>query len=132
MPTENGTKETVNIPGSVEIDVGGGVSLTMRPLTIKGLRQIVAIVSGTFDNFSKIDPSTQLVGISDIVFENFSRIMHVLFPPASYPMVTDEFIEDHIDLPAHRKIIEKAIEINNLTDVYPFLKKMSGKKEAVS
>lgn len=99
----------------------GGVTFEMKPLNLKKIRVLRGVFTKTVGNVQNIDEENAIDAIFDIFFDNYEEIIKILIPE---PFMTDEFIDEYIELPLARNIVEKAIEINRLADLYPFLKSM--------
>ena len=99
----------------------GGVNFEMKPLNLKRLRILKGVFTKAIDDLQKMEKENAIDAISDIFFKNYEEILKILIPEQ---FMTNEFIDENIDLPLARSIAEKAIEINRLADLYPFLKSM--------
>ena len=100
----------------------GGRTLVMRPITLKNLRKLTAIISSGADSLSGMTDSTieKLVGV---YMDKFKEIVHIFFPDPPNGVLTDDFIEENLDLVMARQIFEKAVDMNDLTVIFPFLKR---------
>ena len=123
--SENGTGvfDSESLKASFKV---GGTVVEMKPITISNLKRVISVVTGALDQFSKVDSKADINNLADILLVNYVDILKVLFP---IKIMTDKFIRDNIDIPTARRMVEKAIEINSLTDLYPFLKNMIKKGE---
>lgn len=112
----------------VSFEIGGNI-VVLTPIKIRGIIRIAGVINKTLESFSKASEQTQIEDLVNIFAEKYCEIIEILFP---YKFMTQDFIKDNMTLVMARNIIETAIDQNGLTDIFPFLKKLISKPEAVA
>ncbi len=92
----------------------GDKTLTIEPVPYGNIKKIIRIA---FDATKDLGPMTMAV-IPELIDQNVSKIVPLLFSKGRYPFVTDEWIEENMTVPVLRKMLEAAVVVNGLQDFF--------------
>ena len=104
----------------------GGQELKLEPMKIKTFRKIIGMVDETIGGLAKIDKNTSIGQLGEIVVDKYVEVVLLLFPQERFPFFTREFFDENFTVPLARRLLDSAIKMNGLEEVFPFLKKLSG------
>jgi len=100
----------------------GDKTLTLEAVPYGNIKKIIKIAFSA----SAAIASGEMKSVADLIDQNLTMIMPLLFAPGRYPFLTAEWIENNMTVPILRKVVEAAIVINGLQD---FFDKGAGKKD---
>jgi len=110
----------------------GERQFTLKPLKVKNFRKIVAIITQSFGELGKLadgSPEETISGLADFILQKNGEIFEIMFEGQA---MTRDYVENNMTLPMARKILETAITMNGLDDLYPLLKKINKAGETPS
>ena len=103
----------------------GDHELILKPLKLKTFRVFVGTIDSAVQRMQAIDPKSTNAQVIDSVLQYSGAVFQALFPPETYPFMTQEFIEENMSIPLMRHVLARAVAINQVEDMFPFLKQIT-------
>lgn len=97
----------------------GPHTVKLVPLTIKKLRQVIALIDEVFIEMKSLNENTGIRTFTDIIALKALNVLMVLFPPSEYSFMSMEFLEETLSVVEIRNIFDKLVVMNDLDKLYP-------------
>lgn len=103
-----------------------GQKLVLRPLKVKQFRALVAEITRATTAVSESAKSVgqgggNITNLLDEVFACTLDVLKAVFPPAEFPFLTQEFIDDNFTVEMVQHVIERVIVMNRMESIFPNL-----------
>ena len=126
--SENNAKSAVSVfdpeSSAIRYEIGGK-TMTLRPLTNKRLRTVIAAVEKSINEVSVMDKSAGLSAVMEMILGRAYELLVLLFPADAHPFLTPEFVDDSMTVPMLRAILDDVVKMNKLEELFPALKASS-------
>ena len=126
--SDNNVKSSVSVfdpeSSAIRYEIAGKI-LTLRPLTNKRLRIVIAALEKSINEVSSIDRGAGLSAVMGMILGRAHDLLILLFPAEAHPFLTPEFVDDNMTVPMLRAIFDDVVKINKLEELFPALKASS-------
>lgn len=102
-------------PGGQKDFTVGGETLHVRPIPYGNLKKILRMVFELSGSFAEKSPKN----IPDVLDSYLDNVFPLMFKAADHPFLTKEWVENNVDIPTMREIVDAAILVNGIKDFLP-------------
>ncbi len=108
-------------PAPIEYPVGD-FTLVLKPLPFKPLQRALAVVTAALKDLDAgrgLPAAELLAAVPGTMATRFAELAGILFPQE---FVTPDWVADHVTLPMARRILQDAVEQNQVADFFADLR----------